>query len=112
MGAFLCKKQLPIVLGREILFFGLQNFFFWAQGGLFSDLFALSKFTEFIRNSLVDPSKNSSWEQTVGQGHQRITPEYVIDLLLQTLPRRFGGEIQSFLGLGELSWMKKLQRSN
>ena len=37
-----------------------------------------SKFTEFIRNSLVDPSKNSSWEQAVGQGHQRFTPEYVI----------------------------------
>ena len=64
MGAFLCKKQLPIVLGREISFFGLQNFIFWAQGGLFSDLFVFSKFTESFQNLL---SSLYQWEKLTTQ---------------------------------------------
>ena len=66
MGALLCKKQLPIVLGREISFFGLQNFIFLAQGGLFSDLFVFS-FTESFPNLL---SSFYQWEKlTIPPSH-------------------------------------------
>ena len=33
-------------------FFGLQNFIFWAQGSLFSNLFVFSRFTESFQNLL------------------------------------------------------------
>ena len=36
--------------------------------------------------------------------NQAVATSLKFDLLLQTLPRRFGGEIQSFLDLGELSF--------
>ena len=44
--------------------------------------------------------------------NQAVATSLKFDLLLQTLPRRCGVEIRSFLDPGELSWMKKLQRSN
>ena len=48
----------------KFLFFGLQNYIFWAQGGLFSDLFIFSKFTESFQNLL---SLLYQWEKLTTQ---------------------------------------------
>ena len=50
--------------GLKYNFFGLQNFIFWAQGGLFSDLFVFSKFTESFQNLL---SSLYQWEKLTTQ---------------------------------------------
>ena len=85
MRAFLLQKTAAYKAGPRIFsdskisLLGLRGgAVFFRPLGLFKIYWIFSKFTEFIRNSLVDPSKNSSWEQAVGQGHQRFTPEYVI----------------------------------
>ena len=52
MGAFFCKKHLPIVWRPEISFFGTPKFHILGAGGLFSDLFDFAKFTESLRNLL------------------------------------------------------------
>ena len=65
----------------------------------------------FLNSALNSPPSQHSLSATISV-NQTFATSLKFDLLLQTLPRRFGGEIQSFLDLGELSWMKKLQRSN
>ena len=65
----------------------------------------------FLSSALNSPPSQHSLSATISM-NQAVATSLKFDLLLQTLPRRFGGEIQSFLDLGELSWMKKLQRSN
>ena len=65
----------------------------------------------FLNSTLNSPPSQHSLSATISM-NQAVATSLKFNLLLLALPRCFGGEIQSFLDLGELSWMKKLQRSN
>ena len=49
---FFAKNSCLLCFGVKFLFFGLQNFIFFGPGGLFSDLFVISRFTESFQNLL------------------------------------------------------------